>query len=231
MEYLSNIELYFTDSLHEDEKFFTLTEDELHHCIKVMRNNIGDKLFASDGNGKIFEGVIEEISKDYLKSCIIKTYDYKNTFENLTFCIPNLKNPERLKFAFEKCTELGITNFILYKAEHSLSKNLNTEKLKKTTLAAMKQSLRAFLPKINTINSLNNLAKNEAEIILFDQNVSNKFTDIVLDANKKHILIFGPEGGFSEKEFETLKSANRFKLTENRLRTETAIVKAASMIS
>jgi 16S rRNA (uracil1498-N3)-methyltransferase len=230
LEYLSNIELYFCSSDYDDKKYFVLHDDEFHHATKVMRNKTGDKLFATDGNGKIFEGVIEEIDKSSLKTSIIKTYNYKNIFSHLTFCIPNLKNPERLKFAFEKCTELGITNFILFKPEHSVGKNLNAERLSKITLAAMKQSLRAFLPKIEAINSLSELTKNQTEIILFDQIAESKFSNFNLDENRKYVLVFGPEGGFSEKELMILKSAKQLKLTDNRLRTETAIVKAASMI-
>ena len=229
-KYLSNIELYFCSSDYDDKKYFVLFDDEYHHAIKVMRNKVGDKLLATDGNGKIFEGIIEEIDSRSLKVLILKTYNYKNIFNHITFCIPNLKNPERLKFAFEKCTELGITNFILFKSEHSISKNLNTEKLKKIVLAAMKQSLRAFLPKIESINSLSELAKNEDEIILFDQNAEANFSNFKSDENKKYFFVFGSEGGFSEKELLILKSAKQLKLTDNRLRTETAILKAASMI-
>lgn len=231
MEYLSNIELYFCSSDYDDKKYFVLLDDEYHHAIKVMRNKIGDKLFATDGNGKIFEGIIEEIDSRSLKVSILKTYNYKNIFTHITFCIPNLKNPERLKFAIEKCTEIGITNFILFKAEHSINKNFNTEKLKKIVLAAMKQSLRAFLPKIETINSLSELAEDAAEIILFDQNAEANFSNFKLDENRKYIFVFGSEGGFSERELALLKSSTHLKLTENRLRSETAIIKAAAMIS
>ncbi|MFZ1280003.1 MAG: RsmE family RNA methyltransferase [Ignavibacteriaceae bacterium] len=231
MEYLSNIELYFTSFVSEDEKYFTLLDDEFHHSTKVMRNKISDKLFATNGKGKIFEGSIEEMSKDFLKSTIIKIYKYQNNLDNIAFCIPNLKNPERLKFAFEKCTELGITNFLLYKPEHSVGKNLNTERLSKITLAAMKQSLRAFLPKIEAINSVTDLVKSDSGILLFEQTASTKLSDFKLDEDKKYIFVFGPEGGFSENEFTLLKDSTKLKLTENRLRSETAILKAASMIT
>jgi 16S rRNA (uracil1498-N3)-methyltransferase len=152
-----------------------------------MRNKISDKLFATDGKGKIFEGSIEELSKDFLKSTIIKIYKYQNNLDSITFCIPNLKNPERLKFAFEKCTELGITNYLLYKPEHSVGKNLNTERLSKIMLAAMKQSLSAFIPKIEAINSVTDLVKSESEIILFEQTALIK---LYYKLDKKNIFLF-----------------------------------------
>ncbi|MEW6004893.1 MAG: RsmE family RNA methyltransferase [Stygiobacter sp.] len=44
-------------------------------------------------------------------------------------------------------------------------------------------------------------------------------------------LIFGPEGGFSEKEMKIFDEVEKVRLTNNRLRSETAIVSAASLIS
>lgn len=231
MEYLSNIELYFTPFVSEDEKYFTLIDDEFHHSVKVMRNKIGDKLFATDGNGKLFESKIISISKDGLTADIIKVIQYKNELEHFTFCIPNLKNPERFKFAIEKCVELGVTNFIFYQADHSINKKFNPERIEKIVLASMKQSLRAFLPKIEAINSVTDLVKSASGILLFEQTASTKLSDFKLDEDKKYIFVFGPEGGFSENEFTLLKDSTKLKLTENRLRSETAIVKAASMIS
>ena len=231
MEYLSNIELYFTALVSEDEKYFRLTDDEFHHSAKVMRNKIGDKLFATDGKGKIFEGKIISITKDELTAEISNVIKYENELERFTFCIPNLKNPERFKFAIEKCVELGITNFIFYQADHSISKKFNQERIEKIVLASMKQSLRAFLPKIEAINSVTDLVKSASGIILFEQTASTILSDFKLDENKNYIFIFGPEGGFSENEFTLLKDSTKLKLTGNRLRSETAIVKAASVIS
>lgn len=231
MEYLSNIELYFCSAVNFKEQIFLLENDEFRHATKVMRNKIGDVIFVSDGRGKIFEGIVEDIKKDNLQSKIIKTYEYENTLKRFTFCIPNLKNPERFKFALEKCTELGITKFILFNSEHTVSKGFNLERLNKIVLSAMKQCLRAFLPKIEVVNSIIELNSFGDEIILFHQFGSTKLSDYKFDEHKHYLMIFGPEGGFSEKEISELIKPTTLKLTDNRLRTETAIVTAASIIS
>ncbi len=137
--------------------------------MKVMRNKIDDKIFATDGYGNIFEGVVKEIKKDRLIAKVKRNHIYKNELQNFTFCIPNLKNPERLKFALEKCTELGITRFILFNSERTVSKGFNTERLNKIVISAMKQSLRTFLPKIEIANSIKELKNLTGEKIIFDQ--------------------------------------------------------------
>jgi len=42
--------------------------------------------------------------------------------------------------------------------------------------------------------------------------------------------LFGPEGGFDRTELESVSQENRFSLTENRLRSETAIIQCASLL-
>ncbi len=231
MEYLSNIELYFCSSVSKDEKSFQVTDEENHHATKVMRNKIGDSIFATDGRGKIYEGTISSIDKKNIFADVIKYYSYKNRLSNLTFCIPNLRNPDRFKFAIEKCVELGITNFLLFNSERSVSKSFNTDRINKILLSAMKQSLRSFLPKVEVYDSLLKFGELKTLKVLFEQNSENKLANYKFDETKNYYLIFGPEGGFSEKEILEIEPTIIFNLAENRLRSETAIIKAASLIS
>ncbi len=231
MEYLSNIELYYCASVLDDAQTFLLVDDEYQHCIKVMRNNIGNRLFATDGYGNIFKGTVAEIQKETVIAKIERKYCYENKLQNFTFYIPNLKNPDRLKFALEKCTELGITNFVLFNSDNTVSKGFKLDRLNKFVLAAMKQSLRSFLPKISVIKSIGEIKNHKGEKILFDQSSTEKIKDYKFDPKVNYLMIFGPEGGLSQKEIEIINPTIKFNLIENRLRSETAIIKAASIIS
>lgn len=231
MEYLSNIELYYCASVLDDAQIFLLVDDEYQHCVKVMRNNIGDRLFATDGCGNIFKGTVTEIQKESVVAKIERKYCYENKLQNFTFYIPNLKNPDRLKFALEKCTELGITNFVLFNSDNTVSKGFKLDRLNKFVLAAMKQSLRSFLPKISVIKSIGEIKNHKGEKILFDQSSTEKIKDYKFDPKVNYLMIFGPEGGLSQKEIEIINPTIKFNLIENRLRSETAIIKAASIIS
>jgi 16S rRNA (uracil1498-N3)-methyltransferase len=193
-----------------------------------MRNSVGETIFVTDGKGSIFTSKITSISVNHLSANIIERREYENKAHKIWFCIPILKNPDRLKFAFEKCVELGITNFILFSSKHSISKKVKPEKFQNTFLSAMKQSLRAFLPKILS-SSFNGIIEMDGSKILFDQNGDKKF-DGKLDLDKPTYFLFGPEGGFDNTELESVSQENRFSLTENRLRSETAIIKCASLL-
>lgn len=229
LEHLSNIELYYIPPSLVKAKEILLKDDEFHHCVNVMRNSVGDELNITDGQGAIYISEIYRIKKKELIAKIIKRNDYENKAKNIWFCIPSLKNPDRLKFAFEKCVELGITNFLLFGSKHSISKKLKPEKFEKTILAAMKQSLRAYLPKI-TSSSFNEIIQLPGTKILFDQNLNQPF-DGKLNFAEPVYFLFGPEGGFDDFEIEAINLEHRFNLASNRLRSETAIVKCASLLN
>ena len=228
LEHRSNIELYYTQIELITEDHLILTGDEFHHSVNVMRNSIGDTIFVTDGKGSIITSKIVSINEKQLSASIIDKRIFENTAGNIWFCIPMLKNSDRLKFALEKCVELGITNFILFSSRYTLSKKVKPEKFHKTVLAAMKQSLRAFLPQI-TYASFNDIIKLEGLKILFDQNEKLEFEGKA-ELNKVTYFLFGPEGGFDKNEIELVEQQNRFSLSTNRLRSETAIIKCASLI-
>jgi 16S rRNA (uracil1498-N3)-methyltransferase len=231
LEYLSNIELYFCSSISKDEKTFQLVDEEQHHAINVMRKKIGDSIFATNGKGRIIEGVINSIDKKNIYVKIVKIFNYENRLSNFTFCIPNLRNPDRLKFALEKCSELGITNFVLFNSERSVSKSFNIDRINKILLSAMKQSLQSYLPKVELFDSVLKFGELKVLKVLFEQNSESKLVNQIFDKTKNYYLIFGPEGGFSEKEMLDIQPTVILNLAENRLRSETAIIKAASLIS
>jgi 16S rRNA (uracil1498-N3)-methyltransferase len=228
LAHLSDIELYYTSPEFIENEKITLQGEEFHHAVNVMRNYINDLIYITDGVGKIYECEIVEIGKSNLKTRITDEYQYECNAANIWFCIPVLKNPDRLKFAFEKCVELGITNFILFTSNRTIPKKINLDKYLKTTQAAMKQSLRAFLPKIIS-TSFDEINKLSGDKILFDQKVKSRFTG-KNDNKKSSYFLFGPEGGFDESEISSIENDKKYCLSNNRLRSETAIVYCASLL-
>jgi 16S rRNA (uracil1498-N3)-methyltransferase len=227
---LSNIDLYYSSQEHISNQIITLIGDEFKHAVKVMRNSVGENLYITNGNGLIFKTEISSIANDKLSARIIETIKTENKFENIFFCIPKLKNPDRFKFAIEKCVELGITNFCIFESTRTIAKGTNIKRWEKITLAAMKQSLRAYLPNIKVVKNLGDIAESKGEKIIFEQSAKRKFQfDFVID--KKYYFIFGPEGGLAENELNIFDNDLIYSLSDHRLRSETAIVKVASLIN
>jgi 16S rRNA (uracil1498-N3)-methyltransferase len=195
-----------------------------------MRHVVGDNLFVTDGRGIIYETVIRGINKNNVIVEILKSWPGDNIKSNIYFCIPKLKSPDRFEFALEKCVELGITGFIIYESKRTVSRGERIERWNKILVSAMKQSLLSFLPVITTASSLKEIISLPGIKIAFEQGSDNDIRNLSIEQSLKHYFIFGPEGGLDKEELALFNPENIYKLAENRLRSETAIVKAASIL-
>jgi RsmE family RNA methyltransferase len=81
------------------------------------------------------------------------------------------------------------------------------------------------------VKSIDKIAACDGEIVLLEQNAEKSLYEFKIDENKNYYFVFGPEGGLTSEELEKLKNAKQFKLTESRLRSETAITACASLLT
>ncbi len=229
--FLSDVELYFSQDVSTDS--ILIRDEEFHHIKDVMRHKIGDEVFVTDGKGVIYKTEIERFEKKILSARIISTTSYSNKFSNITFCIPRLRSADRFEFALEKCVELGITNFIVFDSQRTVAKGEKIDRWQKILTAAMKQSLRAWLPSVKYCKSVKEIIESEGKKFFFDQNAEQTLSSILNSefSINNCFFFFGPEGGFSEEELKIANGELRIKLTDNRLRSETAIVTASSIIA
>jgi len=227
---LSNIELYYSPGELVDNVLI-IDGDEYKHAVKVMRHETGSIIYITTGKGQIFKSEITSISKQELTARVIEKYLFENKMNEVYFCIPKLKSQERFEFALEKCVELGITNFIVFESDRCIAKGERLERWQKILISAMKQSLRSYLPVIESVESLEQILLNDGRKILFEQNSVHSFEEFKIDANQKNYFLFGPEGGFTDEEIQLVKEGERYRLGNNRLRSETAITTVAALLT
>lgn len=232
---LSNIELYFTPRENVKTNYLKIVGDDVHHISKVMRHKKGDEIYVTCGKGEIYLVKIAEITRPVIEGWIIRTFVFENKFKNINICIPLLKNSDRFEFAIEKCAEMGISNIYIYEATRSVPKGIKISRWQNQAIAAMKQSIGSHLPYLTELESLKYLNDLRGKKIIFEQNAIKSFVDYLGEENalknENYYLIFGPEGGLTEEEINSINGMEMMQLTQNRLRTETAIITAAALIS
>lgn len=228
--FLSNTELYY-GAADEESSTLLISAEEFHHLSRVMRHRTGDEIFVTDGNGSIYRTVLAETGKDNAIVEIKERIRYDNPLQNITFCICRLKNPDRFEFALEKLTELGITSIIVYDSENTVSKADKKERWKKLLLSAMKQSLRSYLPDIKYYSALDEIMCLSGKHIIFEQNAEENLSSFSFNPSDHYYLIFGPEGGLTDREIGKAGKEYQLRLTTSRLRSETAIITVASYLS
>ena len=231
------MQLFYTDNI--ESEFYTLTEEESKHCVRVLRMAVGDKLFLTDGQGTLAEACIVDA---HPKRCEVRIENRKEHYGKrpyrLHLAVAPTKNIARMEWLVEKAVEIGIDSITFVVCQHSERTTLNIERLDKIAISAMKQSLKAYRPSIETMS--------------FDMFMQQKFDGLRLIAHcegddrtpiqsalteRTNVLVLiGPEGDFSPQEVSTALD-NGFiavPLGNSRLRTETAAlysVVAANLIS
>lgn len=207
-----------------------LTDEESHHCFKVLRKNVNDELWVTDGNGNLFRGIITIASQKKIILTILshelklKQWDYY-----LHLAIAPTKNIDRIEWLVEKATEIGIDEISFIICKNSERRIIKTERIKKITESASKQSLKFNFPKINEALDFGSFiqlfsAVEQSKYIAHCRNENLNFIGKAISKNTKSIVLVGPEGDFSEAEIKQAIDTNfkEISLGKSRLRTETA---------
>ena len=232
------MELFYSNNIKEN--LIILDSVESKHCIKVLRKSIGDSINVVDGRGTLYKGTIES---DNSKECQIKIF---NTIKNygkrdyyIHIAISPIKSNNRMEWFVEKVVEIGIDEITFINCDRTLRHIIKMKRILKTSISAMKQTLKATLPKINKICSFDDFIKINTESNKFichleDDNRTEifQFKDEI-NKNKNACILIGPEGDFSPEEVLKAKQSNfhPIRLGDSRLRTETAGIIACHLLN
>jgi len=228
------MQLFFTKNINDNIAIFT--EEEARH-IKVLRKNIGDQLHFVDGVGGMYLGEIMDIAKKECTLSILQhTPSYNQRNVHLHIGIAPTKNIARLEWFLEKATEIGIDEITPLLCDRSERKKIRTDRLNKILLSAMKQSVKAYMPKLNELTNYSTFIKkenNDSKYIAYCNDDNLKHLKTEYSASKNVTILIGPEGDFSQKEID-LALQNGYggvSLGKSRLRTETAGIVACHTIA
>jgi 16S rRNA (uracil1498-N3)-methyltransferase len=215
---------------------FYLDQDESRHAVKVLRNNVGDQIRVTDGQGMFYDATINVADPHRCAFDINKKIPAASRNFAIHIAISPTKNAERVEWFVEKSVELGIDEISLLRCEHTEREHVKLDRLQKMAISAMKQSLKATLPIVHPLTSFRNivLAISAAEKYIAHVDIANPdhLRDLV-KAGSSYLVLIGPEGDFSEEELR-LAEAQAFKkvsLGPSRLRTETAGLAACHILN
>ena len=228
---MSNIRLFFLDSLSVNMNG-NLDKSQSHYLTKVMRINENEVFSLFNNNGEWVAKILR-ISKSIVEFKVIKKLRQKEKIKELWLAFSPIKSNYQ-NFMIQKATELGVTKFIPIIFERTIVRKINKERFEKIVIEASEQSNRINVPLIEPTQNLDNLLKNSMDLIFTDLNSTNTKLDKSKFTNKPVCIIIGPEGDFSEAEREKILSfrgVQPFKINENILRSETAVISAISIVN
>tara|TARA_B000000437_G_scaffold71398_1_gene51861 strand:- start:207 stop:632 length:426 start_codon:yes stop_codon:yes gene_type:complete len=135
----------------------------------------------------------------------------------------------------QKATEVGVTKIFPIITDRTIVRKVNEDRLNKIVIEASEQSNRLTIPSIEKIQKLEKFLNQNKNINLVfgDLNTENKKIELK-DPSKPIAVLIGPEGDFSEAERAKILEFNgvqSIKLSDNILRSETAVISSLSIIN
>jgi len=214
----------------------TLNEEESAHAVRVLRLKAGEEVTLVDGRGGLYRAQIDEI---HHKHCEVEILEHQANYGKrpyrLHIGIAPTKNIDRFEWFIEKATEIGIDEITPLLCEHSERKQVNTERLQRIMIAAMKQSKKAYLPKLNGMTVLGKWLETQGAAGCYiahcnEDNLQSLKTAYQLGHDAT--IAIGPEGDFSILEVKLASDCGFIgvSLGTSRLRTETAGVVACHSV-
>jgi 16S rRNA (uracil1498-N3)-methyltransferase len=219
--------IFYTPDITQNT--YTLNEEESKHCVRVLRLTVGSIVNLVDGKGGFYTA---EITSDNPKKVALAILKVETEFHKrnhyLHIAVAPTKNIDRLEWFLEKATELGIDEITPIITDRSERRVVKEDRLNKVITSAVKQSIKAYHPKLNEAISFDAFLKEpfEGEKLIahcIDQG-EKQFISKLVSPYQKYLILIGPEGDFTPEEVNLAlnKGFKALTLGDNRLRTETA---------
>lgn len=219
-------------------------KDTVRHLAKSLRLRKGEKLLLIDEHQIQYETTVTEVSGSEICVNIDKTYkSQRKLLFNLYLAQSPLRSDAQ-NLVMEKATELGVEAVFPVNTDNcALSGSVIEKKIGKwqrIMFEASKQCERAYIPKcleLTNLESILNLRAEGYRVIAFcerltDFSLHEYCKKYPINENDNLVVIIGPEGGFSQREFELFKQQNIPMLTlgELILKADTAVTVALGNI-
>lgn len=211
----------------------TVTGDEFHHSIRVVRARAGEEVELFDGAGNAAKGHVESIDRD---RAVIRAGDPLPSRESqlaihLAMSVIQL---EKFELVLQKATELGVRSIIPIETDRVELRRERwagkSERWEKIVFEAVRQSGRTAAPRIHPAATLDDLVTRPGVKILFDADADPA---AALPQVSEVTILIGPEGGWSERELAVAHEWDCIfrRLGPRRLRAETAAIVSVAVVA
>lgn len=213
-----------------------LTGDHAEHLIRVLRAQVGQEFDIATGQ-TVRRGRITSIQDRRVEFELREALPATEAL-NLTLVLAIFKF-DRMEWAIEKCTELGVSRIIPVIARRT-DRHLaaaavkRQERWQRLARQAAEQSRRASPPEVDSPAELRNLSNfispDSTRIVLSEVERDARLRDM-LDAESEATLAIGPEGGWTEDELTWFGKSGwkPASLGDSILRAETAAIVAIAL--
>ncbi|MFA5056166.1 MAG: RsmE family RNA methyltransferase [Dehalococcoidia bacterium] len=218
-----------------DAESVVLKGEVVHQIRDVLRLRKGARIVVFNDEGLEYTVVLDSVKKDRIAGTIESTRERVETAVKITLYQALLKS-DRFEFVLQKCTEIGVTEFVPIMCCRCVAGKPGANKIQrweKVIKEATEQSGRSVPPALKSTASFEDAIRSARglSIIASTGSASLSLREIIRPTANVNILI-GPEGGFTDDELESARrhGVKEATLGPNTLRAETAGLVAATVI-
>lgn len=227
-----NLPLFYCPDL--SSKNISLDEETSKH-ISVLRLQPGAHIALTDGKGHLAQAVITDNNRKKVQAEVEQLNFREKKKATVAIAISLVKNKARFEWFLEKATEIGVDEIYPLICKRTEKEKFRSDRMQHILVSAMLQSQQVWMPALSEPIAFEKIMELEA---------SQKFIAHCLPSEKhlldeqtlsegRRVLLIGPEGDFTPEEIELALNKNFLpvSLGENRLRTETAGVVGAVLLT
>jgi 16S rRNA (uracil1498-N3)-methyltransferase len=229
---------FFVEKFEADRA--VMQADAAHHLGRVLRAQAGQLYELSDGE-RVRLGRIEKVGRDRVEFALLEELPAHQPSLQVSLLLAVVKF-DMFEWAIEKATELGVATIVPLAAARSEKALLSAaakraERWKKILLEASQQSRRVRVPVLAELAKPETVfaSAREGLRVMLSERPDAPSLRKVLDGQQQTnaTLAVGPEGGWTDAEFETARRGGfqEASLGNLILRTETAVVTALASLN
>ena len=212
-----------------------------HHLGRVLRAQEGQLYELSDGK-RVWLGRVERATRDRIEFALIEEIAVVQPSVEVTLLLSIVKF-DAFEWAIEKATELGVGTIVPVAAGRSEKALISAaakraERWKKILLEASQQSRRVRVPVLEEMARATDAfgSSNGSTKIMLSERREAPLLPQILSAptsSKAVTLAIGPEGGWTDSEFDVARRVGFLEASLGKLilRTETAVVAALASLN
>jgi 16S rRNA (uracil1498-N3)-methyltransferase len=214
-----------------------LTGDHADHLVRVLRARVGQEFDIATG-AVVRRGRVVTVDEGRVEFELGEELPTTST-PNITLLLAIFKF-DRMEWAIEKCTELGVSRIVPVIARRTdahlgSAAAKRAERWRRIALQASEQSRRATPPEIAAPIKLQDAANltTGARVVLAESEQRTLLRDVLASHSTGEIhLAIGPEGGWDADELQLLQKSGWISasLGSTILRAETAAIAATAIV-
>jgi 16S rRNA (uracil1498-N3)-methyltransferase len=203
----------------------------------VLRFKEGERVVLLRGDGEEHEMIIRDMSGPDVRLALVeRRFSAQELPVRLVLAQSFLKHVDKFELVLQKVTELGVAAFIPVLSDRTEKRmEPKRDRWSKIMLEAAEQSGRAIIPELHDPESLTQVIKSHAYVIVPHPAGDKKLEDILIAGAlpSEIVCCIGPEGGFTDAEISAARAAGAHivSLGKRTLRAETAGIVSVAFIA